>query len=102
MRDRRLQRIETIVHRQEGLPFECEGCRLLGFGQHSTARLLRPGLEVFNCLALAPLRDSLGVDAQFLPQLSERGLRSLYCSSNGGRGRGAPMTNLSHNASFHS
>jgi hypothetical protein len=29
-------------------------------------------------------------------------LRSLYCSSDGVRGRGAPVTNLHHNASFHS
>ncbi|PYF06943.1 hypothetical protein C8J30_12226 [Rhodobacter viridis] len=35
-------------------------------------------------------------------QLRERSLRSLYCSSDGVRGRGAPVTNLSHSASFHS
>ena len=33
--DRRLQRIETIVQRQQGVPSECDDCRLLGFGQHS-------------------------------------------------------------------
>ncbi|MDG6093936.1 hypothetical protein LOC54_02210, partial [Acetobacter sp. AN02] len=31
-----------------------------------------------------------------------RSLRSLYCCSHGVRGRGAPMTYLSHKASFHS
>ena len=30
----------------------------------------------------------------------ERSLRSLYCSSDGVRGRDAPVTNLSHNAPF--
>ena len=29
------------------------------------------------------------------------GSGSLYCSSDGVRGRSAPVTNLSHNASFH-
>ena len=29
-------------------------------------------------------------------------MRSLYCCSDGVRGRGAPMTYLSHTASFHS
>ncbi|MBM2295085.1 hypothetical protein JQX09_24510 [Sulfitobacter pseudonitzschiae] len=40
-----------------------------------------------------------GLIASFA-QLRERSLRSLYCSSDGVRGRGAPVTNLSHNASF--
>ena len=43
-----------------------------------------------------------GLMPSLLAQLRERSLRSLYCSSDGVRGRGAPMTNLSHNASFHS
>ncbi|HEX8556202.1 MAG TPA: hypothetical protein VF695_15975, partial [Sphingomonas sp.] len=34
-------------------------------------------------------------------QRRERSLRSLYCCSDGVRGRGAPVTNLSHTASFH-
>lgn len=39
---------------------------------------------------------------QLFTQLRERSLRSLYCCSDGVRGRGTPMTNLSYNASFHS
>ena len=35
-------------------------------------------------------------------QMRDRRLRSLYCCSDGVRGRGAPVTNLAHNASFHS
>jgi hypothetical protein len=35
-------------------------------------------------------------------QLRVRSLRSLYCCSDGVRGRGAAMTYLSHRASFHS
>ncbi len=34
--------------------------------------------------------------------MCERSLRSLYCCSGGVRGRSAPVTNLSHSATFHS
>ena len=56
----------------------------------------------FEVLAFPPLRYGLGIDAKLSTQLRERSLRSLYCSSDGVRGRGASMTNLSHNASLHS
>ncbi|XHY17678.1 hypothetical protein SuNHUV7_24750 (plasmid) [Pseudoseohaeicola sp. NH-UV-7] len=46
--------------------------------------------------------SGLGIDTQFFAQRRVRSLRSLYCSSDGVRGRGAPVTNLSHMASFHS
>jgi hypothetical protein len=51
-------------------------------------------------LFLPPFRHSLGVDPP--AQRRERSLRSLYCCSDGVRGRGAPVTYLSHMASFHS
>ncbi len=49
----------------------------------------------------ATSRPSSG-DLQLTAQRRERSLRSLYCCSDGVRGRGAPMTYLSHTASFHS
>jgi hypothetical protein len=55
-----------------------------------------------DLLALPPLRNRLGIDPQIPAQLRERSLRSLYCGSDGVRGCGAPVTNLSHSASFHS
>ena len=55
---------------------------------------------IFDRLPLPPLRNRLRIDAQLFAQFRERSLRSLYCSSDGVRGRGAPVTNLSHNASF--
>lgn len=42
------------------------------------------------------------MNAQFPAQHRERSLRSLYCCSDGVRGRGAPVTYLSHMPSFHS
>ena len=72
------------------------------FAQNCRPRLLRPGLHILYRNSLPPLRHRLWVDAQFFAQFRERSLRSLYCSSDGMRGRGAPMTNLSHSESFHS
>ena len=65
-------------------------------------RGLRPGLQILDGCPLTPLRHRLGIDPQLTAQLRERSLRSLYCCSDGVRGRGAPMTYLSHTASFHS
>ena len=84
------------------MPPESNDSRLLGLCQDRRAWLLRPGLEILNRLALAPFRNRLRVDAQLPAQRRERSLRSLYCSSDGVRGRGASVTNLAHNASFHS
>jgi len=49
-----------------------------------------------------PFRHRLWVDPELSAQRRERSLRSLYCCSDGVRGRGAPVTYLSHTASFHS
>ncbi len=102
VRHRRLQGIEAVVERQQRMAAECRNFRLLGFRQHSGPRFYRPGLHVLDRRPLSPLRNRLGVDAQLPAQLRERSLRSLYCCSDGVRGRGAPVTNLSHSASLHS
>ena len=102
MRDRRLQRIETIVERQECVAPECDDTCLLGLGQGRGVRGLRPGLQFLDRRPLPPFRHRLGVDPKLPAQHRERSLRSLYCCSDGVRGRGAPMTYLSHMASFHS
>src|ERR1041384_1746913 len=65
-------------------------------------RGLRPGFQILDRRPLTPLRHRLGVDPQLTAQRRERSLRSLYCCSDGVRGRGAPVTYLSHMASFHS
>lgn len=64
-------------------------------------RSLQAGLQIMDCRPLAPLRDRLRVDPKLPAQRRERSLRSLYCCSDGVRGRDAPMTYLSHTASFH-
>ncbi len=116
VRDRRLQGVEAIVQRQQGMASKGNDRRFPGLGQNRRARLCRTGLHILDRRALAPLRDRLRVDPKFLAQLPRAklaplgimlrmtlsGSGSLYCSSDGVRGRGAPVTNLSHNASFHS
>ena len=102
MRDRGLQGIQTIVQRQKCMTTKRHHRRLFLFAQNCRPRLLRPGLHILNRNSLPPLRHRLWVDAQFFAQFRERSLRSLYCSSDGVRGRGAPVTNLSHSESFHS
>ena len=49
-----------------------------------------------------PLGDYFDIDAEFLAQRCGCSLWSLYCCSDCVRGRGAAVTYLSHNASFHS
>jgi len=73
-------------------------------------RGLRPGLQILDGCPLEPLRHRLGIDPQLPAQRRERSLRSLYCCSDDVRWslrqaqdrRGAPVTYLSHTASFHS
>src|SRR6056297_580927 len=102
MWDRGLQGKKTIIQRQQRVTPKGDDHRLLRFGQDRGARLLRAGLQILDRRPLAPLRNRLGVDPQLPAQFRERSLRSLYCSSDGVRGRGAAMANLSHSASFHS
>jgi len=45
-------------------------------------------LQILNRLALAPFRNVLRVDPKIPAQRRERSLRSLYCNSDGVRGRG--------------
>ena len=102
VRDGWLQGLEAVVQRQQRVPPESHDGRLISLGQDCRARFRWPGLHILDSRALPPLRNRLGVYTQLFAQLRERSLRSLYCSSDGVRGRGAHMTNLSHTASFHS
>ncbi len=51
---------------------------------------------------IVPLADTTIYDMECKGQRRERSLRSLYCCSDGVRGRSAAVTYLSHRASFHS
>ena len=72
----------------------------------------RPWSTAVACLGTIQLQHGLRGTATSFKELDlqrsqqaklrERSLRSLYFCSDGVRGRGAPVTNLSHKASFHS
>ena len=102
MWNRGLQGIKAVIQRQQCMPPESDDGRFLGLGQDRRARFLWSGLKILDRLSLAPLPYRFLVDAQLPAQRRERSLRSLYCSSDGVRGRGASIANLAHNASFHS
>src|SRR4051812_25467908 len=65
-------------------------------------RNLRPGLQILDCRPLTPLRHRLGIDNQLSAQRREPSLRTLYRCSDSVPCRGAPVTYLTHTASFHS
>jgi hypothetical protein len=66
-----------------------------GMGFHRSSHL-----RVRNVIAFAPLGDRLDVDTKFPTQRRIRSFRSLYESSDGVRGLGALVKNLSHSVSF--
>ncbi len=80
MRDGWLQGIEAVVQRQQRVPPKSDKGRLLRLSQDRRAGLSRSRLEILNRLALAPLRDCLGVDPQLSAQRRERSLRSFGTS----------------------
>ena len=128
MWDRWLQGVQAIAQRQQCVPSERDDHRLLSLCKNGGTRLLRSGLAILDRLALPPFDHRLRVDTQPSTQRRGRSLRlsaiagnrlpangSLYRCSDGVRpfrascrcpaghwDRGAAMTNLSHNASFHS
>lgn len=67
----------------------------IGFDQERRAWFLWLGFQVLNGLAFAPFRLGLGVVTNCPAQMREQSLQPLYCSFDGVRGRGAPVTNLS-------
>jgi len=64
IRDRRLQRIEAIVERQECVAPEWDDRCLLGFGQRRGVRGLRAGFQILDRRSLTPLRHLLRVDTK--------------------------------------
>jgi hypothetical protein len=63
----------------------------------STGQAASPLTPRLELAASDPDPASGGLDAE-----RTRSLRSLCCSSDGGRGRGVPVTNLAHSASLNS
>ena len=74
IRDGRLQSIKAVLQRQQRVPPKSDNDRLLRLSQDLRAGLSQSRLEILKRLALAPLRDCLGVDPLLSAQRRERSL----------------------------
>src|SRR5512135_1306620 len=99
MRDGRLERVKTIVERQQRVLTERNGKGLFFGAEHGRVRCLRPHRGIVDEGALLPLRHRLRVEVVAPGELFDRSLRSLYRSSDDVRGLGAAVKYLSHRAS---
>src|SRR5664279_4475385 len=99
MQDGRLKGVEAVIERQEGVLAEGDDGGFLLDRQYRRMRTLRPHRCVMHKGPLAPLGDRLGVQPVPGGEFFERSLRSLYCSSDCVRGRGAAVKYLSHSPS---
>lgn len=99
VRDRRLQRVEAVVQRQQRALTEGDRQRLIFLAENGRSGLLRPHRRIADVIALLPLSDRLGVHALLPAQLCDRSRRSLYRSSDGVRRRGASVEYLARSAS---
>ena len=101
MRDRRLQRIEAVIERQQGVPAEGENDRLFPNRQHRGGGLSRAGRQISDRAALLPLGHGLRVDPVALGQSPQALLTTLYRSTDRLCRGGAAVKNLAHSASLH-
>jgi transposase len=100
LRDGGLQRIETIIKRQERVSAEGDDNRLFLDRQHRGLRLFRAGRQIGHRAALLPLGDSLLIDTVALGQAPQALLTMLYRSTDRLCRCGAAVENLAHSASL--
>src|SRR6266849_5760155 len=100
--DRRLQRVEAIVERQERVLPKGNDDRLLLDRQHCRLRAFGAGRQVCDRAAASPRGDGLRVDPVAPSQNRQARLTMLYRSTDRLCRRGAAVENLPHSASFHS
>jgi hypothetical protein len=102
VRDRRLQRVEAVVERQQSVAPERDDDRLFLRRQHRRAWLFGTSWQVGDRSALLPFGHGLLVDPMALGERPQARLTMLYRSTDRLCRRGAPMENLAHSASFDS
>ena len=101
VRDRRLQRKEAIIERQERMAAKGHRHRLFVGRQNGRLRLPRTGRDIGNRGPVPPRRDRLPVHPIALRQRPQVLLTMLYRSTDCPCRGGAPVQNLSHSASLH-
>src|SRR5262245_38347549 len=102
MRDRRLQGVEAIIERQQGVATKGDDNRLFLDREHRRSRLSLAGRQIGRRRPPLPLRHGLLIDPVALSQRPQARLTMLYRSTDRLCRRGAPMQNLAHSASFDS
>jgi len=102
MRNGWLSGIQTIIHQQERITPKCDNHHFFISTQNRGAGVRRTSFAIFNRFALAPFCNRFDSNTEFSAQRRGCSLRSLYYSSDSVRSRGAAVTYLAHNASFHS
>src|ERR1700730_17505770 len=91
IRDRRLQRVEAIVERQERMPPKGYDDRLVLDRQHRRLCVFGPGRQIGEGLALPPFGDGLLIDPVTPGEHSQARLTILYCSTDRLRRCGAAV-----------
>jgi hypothetical protein len=101
-RDCRLQGVEAVVERQQGMPSESDDDGLFLDGQDRRSGLLRSRRHIRDGGPSFPLGDRLLIDSVALRQRPQARLTMLYRSTDRRCRCGAPMKNLAHSATFES
>jgi len=81
MRDRRLQGVQAVIQRQQGISAKRDDDGLVLDGQNGRTGVLRTGPKVVDRAPLLPLRHCLRVDPMALGKGSQALLTILYCST---------------------
>ena len=90
-RDCRLQGVEAVVERQQGMPSESDDNGLFLGGQDRRSGLLRSRRRIHDGSQSFPLGGRLLIDSVALRQRSQALLTMLYRSTDRLCRRGAPM-----------
>ena len=98
VRDGRLQGVEAVVERQQGMPSEGDDDGLFLDGQDRRSGLLRSRRQIGDGSPRFPLGDRLRIDPVALRQRPQALLTMLYRSTDRLCRCGAPMKNLAHSA----
>ena len=101
MRDGRLEGVEAVVERQQGVPPEGDDDGFLLGRERGGVRLSRAGWQVGDRGPLAPFGDRLGVHPVAARQVPQARLTMLDRATDRLCRGGAAVKNLAHSASFH-
>lgn len=100
VRNAGLQGIKAVIQRQQRVLAKDNARRFFLCRQNRRPWRLRPDRLVFDRCSLAPFADGLRIYPIPFGECRDRSLRSLYCSSDRVRRRGAAVQYLAHRLSL--